>query len=46
MDYRGFYGGVLKFFLVRTHFKIEFLDLKNLNPNFSITKGDLENINV
>jgi hypothetical protein len=22
------------------------LDLKNLNPNFSITKGDLENINV
>jgi len=46
MDYKGFYGGVLKFFLVRTHFKIEFSGLKNLNPNFSITKGVLENINV
>ena len=46
MDYKGFYGGVLKFFLVRTHFKIEFSGLKNLNSNFSITKGVLENINV
>jgi hypothetical protein len=46
MDYRGFYGGVLKFSLVRTHFKIEVFGLKNFNPNFSISKGDLENINV